>query len=178
LIPRETTWVIVSGSLPPGIALSDFSAWLRHLRARFQVAVDTSGAALRTALEAGVTLIKPNTQELEQLGLSATEILEKFGVNVLHSQGAGGLEYFGSQGSFSQAAEKINVVNPVGAGDATLAGFIHALKQNQSIQDALQMATACGAAACLEPVAGVISKDRVQQFLEPARLQPAGVVHA
>jgi 1-phosphofructokinase family hexose kinase len=173
LIPRETSWVIVSGSLPTGIALSDFSAWLRHLQSRFQVAVDTSGAALRAALEVGVNLIKPNTAELEQLALSATEIFEKFGVNVLHSRGADGLEYVGSQGSFSQAAEKINVINPVGAGDATLAGFIYALEQNQSVQEALKMACACGAAACLEPVAGVISKDRVQQFLEPA-----GAVHA
>jgi 1-phosphofructokinase family hexose kinase len=178
LIPRETSWVIVSGSLPPGIALNDFSAWLRHLQARFQVAVDTSGAALRVALEVGVNLIKPNTHELEQLGLSASEIFEKYGVNVLHSRGMDGLEYVGSQGMFSQAAEKINVVNPVGAGDATLAGFIFALEQQQSVQEALMTACACGAAACLEPVAGVISKDRVQKMLEPANFQSAGAVHA
>jgi 1-phosphofructokinase family hexose kinase len=173
LIPRETSWVIVSGSLPPGITSTIFSAWLQNLRARFQVAVDTSGAALWASLEVGVNLIKPNTQELEQLGLSATEIFEKYGVSVLHSRGADGLEYVGSQGHFSQAAEKINVINPVGAGDATLAGFIFALEQHQSIQEALKMACACGAAACLEPVAGVISQDRIQEFLEPV-----GAVHA
>jgi fructose-1-phosphate kinase PfkB-like protein len=133
---------------------------------------------LRAALEVGVKLIKPNTQELKQLGLSATELFDKFGVSILHSRGMDGLEYVGSQGQFSQAAEKINVINPVGAGDATLAGFIFALEQNQSIQEALQMACACGAAACLEPVAGVISKDRVQKMLEPANFQSAGAVHA
>ncbi len=169
LIPRETTWVIVSGSLPPGIALNDFSAWLRHLQARFQVAVDTSGVALRAALEVGVSLIKPNTLELEQLGMSATEILEKFGVNILHSRGADGLEYVGSQGHFSQAAAKINVITPVGAGDATLAGFVFALEQQQSHQDALKMACACGAAACLEPVAGMISRSKVENLLESSR---------
>jgi tagatose 6-phosphate kinase len=173
LIPRETTWVIVSGSLPPGIALTDFSAWLRHLQARFQVAVDTSGAALRTALEVGVSLIKPNTSELEQLGMNATEILEKFGVNILHSRGVDGLEYVGSAGHHQQHAARINLINPVGAGDATLAGFIFALEQHQSIHEALQMAIACGAAACLEPVAGVISRDRVQKMLEAS-----GGVHA
>jgi tagatose 6-phosphate kinase len=169
LIPRETTWVIVSGSLPPGIALNDFSAWLRHLQVRFQVAVDTSGTALRTALEVGVKLIKPNTIELEQLGMNASEVFEKFGVNVLHSRGADGLEYVGSQGHFSQAATKINVINPVGAGDATLAGFVFALEQNQTISDALTMACACGAAACLEPVAGVISRSKVEDLLESSR---------
>ena len=173
LIPRETSWVIVSGSLPPGIALSDFSAWLRHLQARFQVAVDTSGAALRVALEVGVKLIKPNTSELEQLGLDAGEIFERYGVNVLHSRGSDGLEYVGTQGHFSQAAAKINVINPVGAGDATLAGFVFALERGQSVRDALQLATACGAAACLEPVAGVISKRHVEKLLDSA-----GVVHA
>jgi tagatose 6-phosphate kinase len=173
LIPRETTWVIVSGSLPPGIALNDFSAWLRHLQARFQVAVDTSGSALRVALEVGVKLIKPNTSELEQLGLSTSEIYEKYGVNVLHSRGAHGLEYVGAQGQFSQDAARIRLVNPVGAGDATLAGFVFALERGQSIQDALQMAVACGAAACLEPVAGVISRTKMQQLLESS-----GGIHA
>jgi tagatose 6-phosphate kinase len=173
LIPREATWVIVSGSLPPGIALNGFSAWLRHLQARFQVAVDTSGAALRVALEVGISLIKPNTSELEQLGLTASEIFEKYGVNVLHSRGLDGLEYVGKEGKHLQAAERINVINPVGAGDATLAGFIFALERGQSLQDALQMAVACGAAACLEPVAGVISQSRVQEMLESS-----GGVHA
>jgi tagatose 6-phosphate kinase len=173
LIPRETGWVIVSGSLPPGIALNDFSAWLRHLQARFQVAVDTSGTALRVALEVGVCLIKPNTSELEQLGLSASEIWGKYGVNVLHSRGADGLEYVGKEGRHSQPSARINVINPVGAGDATLAAFVFALERGQSIQDAVQMATACGAAACLEPVAGVISQARVQEMLELS-----GGVHA
>lgn len=173
LIPRETSWVIVSGSLPPGVALNDFSAWLRHLKARFQVAVDTSGTALRVALEVGVKLIKPNTSELEQLGMTAQEVFKKYGVNVLHSRGAEGLEYVGSQGQFSHDAARIRLINPVGAGDATLAGFVFALEQNQSVVDALKMACACGTAACLEPVAGVISQLRVQQILESS-----GGVHA
>lgn len=172
LIPRETSWVIVSGSLPPGMALNDFSAWLRHLR-RFQIAVDTSGAALRAALEVGVKLIKPNTAELEQLGLSAIDVFEKYGVSVLHSRGALGLEYVGPKGHQQQHAARINLINPVGAGDATLAGFVFALERDQSVQDALQMATACGAAACLEPVAGVISLNNLKQLLEPV-----GSVHA
>jgi tagatose 6-phosphate kinase len=173
LIPRETTWVIVSGSVPPGIALNDFSVWLRHLQARFQVAVDTSGSALRAALEVGVKLIKPNTTELEQLGLTAQEVFEKFGVKVLHSRGELGLEYVGSEGYHQQNAMRIELINPVGAGDAALAGFVFALEQNQSVQDALKMACACGAAACLEPVAGVISQDRVRKMLEAS-----GGVHA
>jgi tagatose 6-phosphate kinase len=169
LIPRETTWVIVSGSLPPGIALNDFSAWLRHLQVRFQVAVDTSGAALRTVLEVRVSLIKPNTSELEQLGMTAHEVFEKYGVSVLHSRGELGLEYVGPEGQFQQHAARINLINPVGAGDAMLAGFVFALEQLHSLQDALQMATACGAAACLESVAGVISRSKVEDLLESSR---------
>jgi tagatose 6-phosphate kinase len=169
LIPRETTWVVVSGSLPPGITLNDFSAWLRHLQARFQVAVDTSGSALRVALEVCVSLIKPNTSELEQLGMTAKEIFEKHGVSVLHSRGELGLEYVGPEGHHQQLATRINLINPVGAGDATLAGFVFALEKKQSLQEALQMATACGAAACLEPVAGVISRSKVEDMLESSR---------
>ncbi len=166
LIPDGASWVVLSGSLAPGLELRAFRAWLEHLKTRFRVAVDTSGAALRAALEAGVQLVKPNSAELGQIGMGALEVFELYGVSVLHSRGADGLEYLGPQGYFVQAAYQIAPINPVGAGDATLAGFVAALERDEPIAWAMREAAACGASACLEPVAGAVSAARVGAFLK------------
>jgi tagatose 6-phosphate kinase len=170
LIPDTATWLVLSGSLAPGLSLLEFGAWVKHLSRRYKVVVDSSGAALKMALENNAYLIKPNSVELEQLALTPEEIFEQFGTRVLHSKGANGLEYIGEEGSFFQASSQIKVVNPVGAGDATLAGFVFKLEPGALVQDALRFASACGAAACLEPVAGVVKLENIQTLL--------GVVHA
>ena len=72
LIPDSVSWLVLSGSLAPGLTALEFGAWVGRLSQRFRVVVDTSGAALRAALERGAYLIKPNSLELEQLGMGAT----------------------------------------------------------------------------------------------------------
>jgi 1-phosphofructokinase family hexose kinase len=169
-IPDTATWLVLSGSLPPGLSLLEFGAWVKHLSKRYKLVVDSSGAALKMALENNAYLIKPNSVELEQLALTPEEIFEQFGTRVLHSKGANGLEYVGEEGSFFQASSQIKVVNSVGAGDATLAGFVFKLERGALIQDALRFASACGAAACLEVTAGVVKLENIELLL--------GVVHA
>jgi tagatose 6-phosphate kinase len=170
LIPSSARFVVLSGSLPPGLSVLEFGAFVKRLSARHKLVVDTSGAALKIALENNAYLIKPNETELEQLGLSPKEIFEQFGTRVLHSKGAHGLEYVGEEGSFFQASSQIKALNPVGAGDATLAGFLFKLERGESIQNALRFASACGAAACFELTAGVVKLEQIESFL--------GVVHA
>ena len=165
LIPERTPWVVLSGSLAPGLSVFDFGKWVRRLSTRHQVVVDTSGKALKAALENGAYLIKPNDSELEGLGLSALEVYKKYGTQVLHSRGENGLEYVGKEGHFKQAAFKVNLVNPVGAGDATLAGFLFGLVRGENLKASLRFASACGAAACLEPVAGVVNLEHLNQLL-------------
>ena len=165
LIPERTPWVVVSGSLAPGLSVFDFGKWIKRLSVRHQVIVDTSGEALKAALENGAYLIKPNESELEQLGLSPMEVFKKYGTRVLHTRGVNGLEYVGIEGAFFQASNSVRVINPVGAGDATLAGFVFSLERNQPIKDALRFASACGAAACLEPVAGVVNFEHLNKLL-------------
>ncbi len=165
LIPASARVVVLSGSLPPGLNMLEFGAFVKRLSARHKLVVDTSGAALKVALENGAYLVKPNQSELEQLGLSSFEIFEKFGTRVLHSKGANGLEYVGTEGTLVQTSSEIKVLNPVGAGDATLAGFLFSLERGKSIQDALRYASACGAAACLELTAGVVKLENIETLL-------------
>lgn len=170
LIPNSARFAVLSGSLPPGLDVLEFGAFVKRLSLGHKVVVDTSGAALKLAIENGAYLIKPNQTELEQLALTPNEIFQRFGTRVLHSKDEHGLEYVGTEGGFSQTSSKIEVVNSVGAGDATLAGFLFGLNRGGSIQSSLRYASACGAAACLEPVAGVVNPLNIERLLE--------VVHA
>src|SRR5712691_9209764 len=60
-LPSSPKFVVASGSEPPGVP-DDFFARAVRLAKRHgaQTVVDTSGAALKAVLAAGVTLIKPN----------------------------------------------------------------------------------------------------------------------
>ena len=165
LIPQACDlWISVSGSLPPGLSLADFSEWLVGLKSLGHLAVDTSGPALGTAIEARPYLVKPNQDELVATGLSAQQIWQQHGVGVLLSRGADGLEYHGPQGSYIQDAASIKPVNAVGAGDATLAGFLMAQAQRLPIVEALALAAACGAANAEEAGAGSVQPARVEQL--------------
>jgi hypothetical protein len=70
LIEQQPMWefIIVSGSLPPGVPLtifSHFSALADKIGAK--LIVDTSGKALMQAAKEGVYLLKPNLAELSAL---------------------------------------------------------------------------------------------------------------
>ncbi len=65
-------WVVLAGSLPPGVPDNFYAVLIRELRSRYDensplIAVDTSGSPLISAVNAQPDLIKPNGHELAQL---------------------------------------------------------------------------------------------------------------
>lgn len=147
-------WVVLCGSLPPGVDDGEYAAMTTLLRSRGRhVAVDTSGAALRHAVAAGPDLVKPNREELaEVVGrelssmaevLEAAHELHRRGVgHVLVSLGADGAVLVGGQGADDgdpratadlgapDLVGSSTVADPrstVGAGDAFLAGYLSAI---------------------------------------------------
>lgn len=153
-------WVAASGSLPPG-APDDLYARLaprvRQAGARF--AVDTSGAPLAAALTGAPDLLKPNADELvEATGRAVTTLgdvvdgahdLRGRGVGaVLVSLGPDGAVLVTAEGAWHATTPPLEPVSNVGAGDATLAGF---LAFGGTGPDALARAVAFGAAAVRLP---------------------------
>src|SRR5690606_21858101 len=60
--------VVISGSLPPGIAPAFLRKLVKELKAKHvRVVLDTSGDALSEAITEGVYLLKPNLGELSRL---------------------------------------------------------------------------------------------------------------
>ncbi|MCW0212249.1 MAG: 1-phosphofructokinase [Pseudonocardia sp.] len=157
---RGASWLVTCGSLPEGMPGSFHGDLVRRGHgAGTRVAVDTSGAPLVAAVAAGPDLIKPNHEELaELLGrpldclgdvLAAARELRAGGVGaVLVSLGAGGALLVEESGEYHAMAPPVAVRSTVGAGDATLAGFLAA---GGAGPDALRRAVAYGAAACRLP---------------------------
>ncbi len=141
--------VIVSGSLPRGLSPEAFRALLQELPRK--PVVDSSGAALRAALEAGVALVKPNRHELAELlpvqsdGVAeAKRLFERYGVPILLSLGAQGAAYIAEQ-TLQAPAPKVEVVNPVASGDCLLAAFVWARSEGWSLEGALRLGVSAGA---------------------------------
>jgi 1-phosphofructokinase len=154
------TWVVCSGSLPPGAPDTLYARLTRALHdAGCAVAVDTSDAAFARVLAAGPDVVKPNQDELTEavgrpvttLGeaVTAAEELRSRGARtVLASLGAAGALLVSPEAVLHGTAATARVRSAVGAGDAALAGFLSA---GGGGREALAEALAWGAAAVRLP---------------------------
>jgi 1-phosphofructokinase len=197
VVERAATanWVVLSGSLPPGVPVdwyADIVARLRDFDCR--VAVDTSEGpltALAAAFEQGAPdLIKPNSEELAGLsGRSAEELesavehgdpepvvsaareLVRRGVGgVLATLGAAGAVLVDSTGAWIATPPPITPRSTVGAGDSSLAGYLRADVGGAAPPDRLRMAVAYGSAAASLPGSALPSPAQVD--LDGVRVSP------
>ncbi|BCI50801.1 1-phosphofructokinase [Mycolicibacterium litorale] len=172
----HASWVVMSGSLPPGLPdrwYADVVALLAPLPCR--VAVDTSEAplaALAAAFgDAAPDLIKPNAEELAGLVGGSAEQLESAvaqgdpepvvtaarrlvarGVGaVLATLGAAGAVLVDATGAWLATPPPIVARSTVGAGDSSLAGYVRAAVGGAAPPERLRMAVAYGSAAAALP---------------------------
>ncbi|MEV4312518.1 1-phosphofructokinase [Actinocrispum sp. NPDC049592] len=133
---RDAAWVVLAGSLPPGVEPEFYAELLGRLAGEdVRVALDTSGPALRAAFKAKPALVKPNHHELEEavgcplrtLGdvVEAAQEIRGLGAGaVLASLGGDGAVLVCEDGCWHAEAPVVQARSTVGAGDATLAGFL------------------------------------------------------
>jgi len=159
----HASWLMICGSLPPGVP-SDFCAQLIKLGRQHKVKtlLDTDGPALEAGIEAGPTVVKPNRQEAERLLSTALLTRNQFvqAVSRIRSMGAESvilsLGSRGAVGSFNhQMLEaippRVDAVSPIGAGDAMAAAFTWAMERKNDFRDALRWGVAAGSASTQLP---------------------------
>lgn len=162
-------WVVLSGSLPPGVPADWYATTtVRLQRAGVRVAVDTSGAALDATVEHSTPdLLKPNSDELAELlgcdveeiehdryqaALRAQQLRASHGVEtVLLTLGGAGAILATPAGSWFCPPVPVQVRSTVGAGDSSLAGYLIAEAAGLPPADCLGSAAAYGAAAASLP---------------------------
>jgi 1-phosphofructokinase len=156
----RATWVVCAGSLPRGVPASFYADMVTRLRPTgARIAVDTSGEPLAACIDAGPDLIKPNHEELAELigrplGTfgevieAAREVVARGPKALVISLGADGALLVTATTALHAQARVAQVRSTVGAGDATLAGFLAGGAEGR---EALTHAVAYGAAAVSLP---------------------------
>ncbi|WP_329384318.1 PfkB family carbohydrate kinase [Streptomyces sp. NBC_01351] len=173
----HAAWIACCGSLPRGLApgwYADLVAGAREAGTR--IALDTTGPALLAALPARPDVIKPNASELAaavgrplstlaDVTEAAQELRARGAGAVLASLGADGQLLVAEEGTYYGTARVPvdRVRSNVGAGDASLAGFLVAGGTGPA---ALASALAHGAAAVQLPGSAMLT---------PADLSPEAV---
>ncbi len=123
--------------------------------------------------EARALLDLPKTTQLDELSL-ATALLDKGVATVLLSLGARGVLFANSDTHFIQAVPACDMQSDTGAGDALMAGFLHAQQRYESPEQQVSFALAC-AACTLEAKDAVNTKltesyvtHRFESFIQPS----------
>lgn len=167
----EATLVVASGSLPKGVPTSAYRQ-LNELVHRLgkRMILDTSGVALQEGVMSQPFLVKPNESELAALepNKDASEALEQLATNipwVVHSKGKDGAEGIVNGQRYRVSVPNVKAVNPVGSGDAMVAGLAVGLHRNLSVEEILALGSATGTLNALEAGTGQINASALPDLL-------------
>ena len=158
-----TSWLLLCGSLPPGVPPGFYSRLIGLARERgVKTLLDTDGDALRDGVEAGPTVVAPNQQEAERLlnralitrthFIEAADRIRHMGPGiVLLSLGSRGAIGARAAGMVEAVPPRIEAVCPIGAGDALVAAFAWAMERDDDFVEALRWGVAAGTASAMLP---------------------------
>jgi 1-phosphofructokinase family hexose kinase len=175
-------WVL-SGSLPPGVPPDFYAQLIGLVQANgARALLDSSGEPLRLGCAASPHLVKPNDAEAEEATgqkissdadmLKAVEFFLRQGIELVAlSLGADGLLLASRRGAVWARPPRVRVRNPVGAGDALLAGIAWALaRQGLALEEIARWGVATGTAAAMREGVSVGTKAEVEALYEQVRI--------
>lgn len=170
-------FLILAGSVPNSLPNDIYEQILSRLTGRgILFAVDAAGTLLTGTLKYRPFLIKPNHIELgelfhteittpQQAAKYAAELQKQGAVNVLVSMAEQGCILVDEKGTITpMKAPAGRVINSVGAGDSTLAGFLAGYLRRNDYTYALALATAAGSATAFSK--DLADKELIHRFLE------------
>lgn len=184
-------YLVASGSLPRGVPVDAYAQLAEISRIRgARLIVDTSGEALRAALQSGVYLVKPSIGELEALLGHALddERLQEEAARELVENGSAKIVAvsLGRDGALLMTDELTRRLKPppvearsaVGAGDSFVAAMTLALAQDWPVRSAFAYGVAAGTAAVLSPGAELVRRDDVERLYDQLTSSEDTALHA
>ncbi|WP_156760679.1 1-phosphofructokinase [Microbacterium karelineae] len=165
-------WLALCGSLPPGADDDLYVRIIRAVRERLadppRIAVDTSGPALAAVVADGnADLIKPNELELAELAdarlpegipveravadISRALVPAKVGAALITLGGDGAVLVDAHGAVHATIPPNVRVRSTVGAGDSSLAGYLHAAQAGASAPERLASAVRYGSGTAALP---------------------------
>lgn len=171
---KESAAQLLSGRLPPGAPPETYARWVRLAHQEgVPTLVDTQQEPLIAAVAEKPFLVKINADELvmsypgtgaEPAGLQyGIDRIREAGVEwVLITRGEKPALLVGEQGAWRYRIPALRTVNPIGSGDATLAGTAWGMQLGLAFPDAVQLGLACGCANALTAEPGIIRPEEVE----------------
>ncbi|GAA5145752.1 1-phosphofructokinase [Microbacterium pseudoresistens] len=165
----DATFVICTGSLPPGLPSGFYADWIRAARAAgVPSLLDAHGAALAYGAEAVPTIVKVNRDELADLASAASTSSEKLvskwlqdgTETVIITNGSGSAQARTSMEVLEIVPPRVNTRSSVGSGDAFTAGLVWSFLHHphSSWAQHLTVGAACGASNATNTVARLSSE--------------------
>ncbi len=175
-------WWVLSGGLPLGVPVSIYSELIHTIQTVGGLAIlDADREPLHMGCSAGPFLVKPNATEASWLLGTRVESPDNasHAVRAIHDLGAKQVVIsLGSQGAVGSDGQGIwhaqppiiQGRNPIGAGDALVAGLVWGLHQGYSQQETLRWGVACGAAAASLDGTAVGTREHVESLVTQVRV--------
>jgi len=175
--------VVASGSVPPGVPVDFFAQIAAIAKKRgARAVIDTSGPALKAAIDEGVYLVKPNLNELSELcrkpldtdaariGACRDMIRAGEAEGVALTLGEDGAMLVTRDHVWRAQSMQIEAVSTVGAGDSFLGGMVAALARDEPLEQAFRMAVAAGFAAVMRPGTELCHEEDVLALLPQLKI--------
>lgn len=178
------SWVVLGGSLPPGVPVDGFRTLGRIAKAAgAHLALDADGEAMRLGLEAEPHLVKPNHHEAARLlgypvdtlntAVRASRELFQRGVPyALISRGADGAVITTREGTLRGVSPEVEVRSTIGSGDSMIAGFLAGLHRGWSHSECLRLGLAAGAATATTDGSAIGNREKIDALLSHALVEP------
>lgn len=190
-LSRGAEFLVFAGSLPRGVDDDFYLDAIRDANRRgVPTVLDGEGEPLARGIEAEPFLVSPNAREAEQLVghefsgpedfvAALDEIADLGARNVLLTHEGGCYGLFREDRAEVRLEASVPVLEPVssiGSGDTLLAGFLAARMSGKTLEEAVRVAVATGAASVLEAGAGrfdVKEVARLAGLVAVRQLEPA-----
>lgn len=171
--------LVLSGNVPAGAGSDIYRKLIRCVQSEdVPVTVDAEKELLRCTLDLHPFLIKPNIHELEDLFNSVIKeedlpvycrkLQEAGAGNILVSMGGDGAFMMDENGcTYRMAAPEGQMVNPIGAGDSAVAGFIDSWLREHDFKKAFEAAVITGSATAFSH--GLADREAIRRVKESMR---------
>ena len=181
---EKASWLMVCGSVPPGVPAAFYAKLIAAARQKkVKTLLDADGDALREGIEAAPTVVTPNQQEAERLlgrtlltrtqYLDAAARIREMGAQtVVLSLGSRGAIGAFHDGLWEALPPRVDAVCPIGAGDALAAAYIWATRRKAKPADALRWGVAAGTASAKLPGLNFAPFDQTRALYKLVEVRP------
>lgn len=166
----------ISGSLPEGLDKKTYKEIIKDVKKNTDlIFVDADGDILKETIKSSPYIIKPNLWELERttgekikngkkLIKVVRSLLNKKISIILLTLGEKGAILFKKDKIIYGRPPEVKVKSTVGCGDAFVAGFLLKFKKENSMENCLKYAVACGTAKATKEGTEMPSKNLVEKI--------------